>query len=166
MTGWNSAPRDVWNPVNNRTSYQPQLFQDLFHQQVVMILLKCLWFHVTWYCILFLLLVFCAHWWTRMAADFQPERLTFVFSDGMWKRWGLPTTTVQVELLMETTLPPIAMISTFIPSSKVISSILLAAERWILSMKSNGFVSSDTPPKFNSSPLKNGGWKTTFLLGR
>ena len=23
-----------------------------------------------------------------------------------------------------------------------------------------------TPPKFNSSPLKNGGWKTTFLLGR
>ena len=23
-----------------------------------------------------------------------------------------------------------------------------------------------TPPKFNSSPLKNGGWKATFLLGR
>ncbi len=23
-----------------------------------------------------------------------------------------------------------------------------------------------TPPIFNSSPLKNGGWKTTFLLGR
>ena len=23
-----------------------------------------------------------------------------------------------------------------------------------------------TPPKFNSSPLKNGGWKTTLLLGR
>ena len=23
-----------------------------------------------------------------------------------------------------------------------------------------------TPLKFNSSPLKNGGWKTTFLLGR
>ena len=23
-----------------------------------------------------------------------------------------------------------------------------------------------TLPKFNSSPLKNGGWKTTFLLGR
>ena len=22
------------------------------------------------------------------------------------------------------------------------------------------------PPKFNSSPLKNGDWKTTFLLGR
>ncbi len=22
-----------------------------------------------------------------------------------------------------------------------------------------------TPPKFNCSPLKNGGWKTTFLLG-
>ena len=22
------------------------------------------------------------------------------------------------------------------------------------------------PPKFNSSPLKDGGWKTTFLLGR
>ena len=24
----------------------------------------------------------------------------------------------------------------------------------------------DTPPKFNSSPLKDGGWKTTFPLGR
>ena len=24
---------------------------------------------------------------------------------------------------------------------------------------------SITPPKFNSSPLKNGGWNTTFLLG-
>ena len=23
-----------------------------------------------------------------------------------------------------------------------------------------------TPPKFNSSPLQNGGWKTSFLLGR
>ena len=30
---------------------------------------------------------------------------------------------------------------------------------------SNHYI-TNTPPKFNSSPLKNGGWKTTFLLGR
>ena len=29
-----------------------------------------------------------------------------------------------------------------------------------------GPVATHTPPKFNSSPLKNDGWKTTFLLGR
>ena len=27
------------------------------------------------------------------------------------------------------------------------------------------FFPENTPPKFNSSPLKNGGWKTTSLLG-
>ncbi len=30
---------------------------------------------------------------------------------------------------------------------------------------SNARIVNDTPPKFNSSPPKNGAWKTRFLLG-
>ena len=33
-------------------------------------------------------------------------------------------------------------------------------------MEKSPFLMQNTPLKFNSSPLKNGGWKTTFLLGR
>ncbi len=35
----------------------------------------------------------------------------------------------------------------------------------VMSQHPGGVNSFDTPPKFNSSPLKNDGWKTTFILG-
>ena len=35
----------------------------------------------------------------------------------------------------------------------------------VMNFKENTKPIMITPPKFNSSPLKNGGWKTTFLLG-
>ena len=57
----------------------------------------------------------------------------------------------------------IARLVVFISHSYSLTEMLMKAR---ISFRIIGSFEPNTPPKFNSSPLKNDGWKTTFPFGR